>query len=154
MNADIVFRYYEYDPMCATFTYWNGYRCKPNYSEYCASLTEDKKRQFINKSKKQGIELNMTNINFTVTYNKVSKACQINVVTVEKNTVEVEVPDNIPVGPQTVEVGAKEYFREQIRKQKKSRKVQAALMVMCAFIVVGIIGYKMIAHYHRVLSAA
>lgn len=52
MTAEIVFRYYEYDPMCAKFTYWNGYRCKPDYSEYCASLTEEKKIQFLDKSRK------------------------------------------------------------------------------------------------------
>ena len=104
MSADIVFRYYEYDPMCATFTYWNGYRCKPDYGEYCASLTEDKKRQFITKTKSQGIEVNMTNINFTVTYNKVSKACQINVITIERNTVIEEIKEEtIPLGPIEVE---------------------------------------------------
>ena len=49
----------------------------------------------------------MTNVNFTVTYNKLSKACQINVITISKNTVTVEVPDDrIPLGPQTVEVSA------------------------------------------------
>ena len=74
-NAEIIFRYYEYDPMCATFTYWNGYRCKPNYSEYCASLTEDKKRQFLEKAKKQGFEVDMTKVNFTVTYDPISRAC-------------------------------------------------------------------------------
>jgi len=46
----------------------------------------------------------MTNINFTVTYNKVSKACQINVITIERNTVIEEIKEEtIPLGPIEVE---------------------------------------------------
>jgi hypothetical protein len=37
----IKFRYYTYDPNCATFTYWNGTDCEPNYFEYCSNLTAE-----------------------------------------------------------------------------------------------------------------
>ena len=105
MLADIVFRYYEYDPMCATFTYWNGYRCKPDYSEYCESLTEDKKSQFLEKARKQGIEVDMTKVNFTVTYNSRSKACQVNVITIEKNEQIEYIKNDTNTSPEVVEIG-------------------------------------------------
>ena len=38
LEATVEFKYYEYDPKCAEFTYWNGTECDPNYNEYCASL--------------------------------------------------------------------------------------------------------------------
>ena len=37
-KAVIQFSYYEYDPNCVQFTYWNGTACEPNYDEYCASF--------------------------------------------------------------------------------------------------------------------
>jgi hypothetical protein len=39
-KATIRFEYYEYDPGCPKFTYWNGTDCQNNYTEYCPSLTE------------------------------------------------------------------------------------------------------------------
>ena len=42
MRGEIVFKFYDYDPRCANMTYWNGYRCKGNYTMYCASLKEKK----------------------------------------------------------------------------------------------------------------
>lgn len=36
----MTFRYYEYDPQCPEFTFWNGTDCEGNYTLYCASLTE------------------------------------------------------------------------------------------------------------------
>lgn len=44
----IEFRYYEYDPKCATYTYWNGTDCEPNYNEYCASLLPQYKQYLKN----------------------------------------------------------------------------------------------------------
>jgi len=40
IKAEIQFRYYEYDPECAEFNYWNGTACIPDYDLYCSSLTE------------------------------------------------------------------------------------------------------------------
>ena len=35
----IIFKYYTYDPKCATYTNWNGTFCVPDFDAYCASLT-------------------------------------------------------------------------------------------------------------------
>ena len=42
MKGEIIFRFYDYDPMCANMTNWNGYRCAANYTMYCASLKDSK----------------------------------------------------------------------------------------------------------------
>lgn len=51
----------------------------------------------------------MSKVNFTVSYNKINKACQINVITTEKNEqVEYVKDDNSTKTPQIVEIGALE----------------------------------------------
>ena len=90
----------------------------------------------------------MTNINFTVTYNKISKACQINVITIEKNEKIEYIDDGKDLPPQIVEISA----IEQMRSGK--RKDQNALIVIMSFVVVGIVGYHVIGYYHDMRTAA
>ena len=33
------FRYYEWNPGCPEFTFWNDKICEANYTAYCESLT-------------------------------------------------------------------------------------------------------------------
>ena len=42
-SAEIVVRYYTYDPNCAINTYWNDTDCIPDYELYCSSLTDQYK---------------------------------------------------------------------------------------------------------------
>lgn len=60
-DATITFSYYEYDPNCAQYTYWNGEECEPDYDEYCAQYDEQY-QELYNPT-------NDTNINITVAYN-------------------------------------------------------------------------------------
>ena len=39
-DAVISFSYYEYDPNCAQYTYWNGTDCDPDYNEFCQQYLE------------------------------------------------------------------------------------------------------------------
>lgn len=46
-KAEVLLRYYEYDPNCAVNMAWNGTDCVVDHEAYCASLT-DKYRQQLN----------------------------------------------------------------------------------------------------------
>jgi hypothetical protein len=39
-EVEFTVAYYEYDPNCPEFTKWNGTDCEVNYTQYCASLTD------------------------------------------------------------------------------------------------------------------
>ena len=40
-DAVIQLSYYEYDPNCVQFTYWNGTDCIPDYDLYCQTFLDD-----------------------------------------------------------------------------------------------------------------
>lgn len=40
-DAVIQFSYYEYDPNCVEFTFWNGTDCENDYDKYCESFQSD-----------------------------------------------------------------------------------------------------------------
>lgn len=69
----ITFSYYEYDPNCVKFTYWNGTSCVVNYNEYCASFTDDVKALYNPESD--------PDINVTISFNGTD--CVVNVASVE-----------------------------------------------------------------------
>jgi hypothetical protein len=50
----------------------------------------------------------MSKVNFTVSYNRISKACQVNVITIVKNEEIEYIKDdtNTTQGPKIVEIGA------------------------------------------------
>jgi hypothetical protein len=40
VTGRMIFRYYKFDPKCPEFTKWDGSECMPDYTDYCASLTD------------------------------------------------------------------------------------------------------------------
>lgn len=88
MKGEIEFKFYDYDPRCANMTYWNGYRCKGNYTMYCASLKDKKTEEFYKAAQtKYGEDVNLTKYEVDVVY--LNKKCVVQVKTTEIN-VEVE----------------------------------------------------------------
>ena len=79
MKATILFRYYEYDPGCPTFTNWDGKECKADYDSYCKSLNTYYQQLYGNP-------------NITVSYN--GAACVVNKPQFVENKVYVNVTIN------------------------------------------------------------
>ena len=44
-KAEVLLRYYEYNPNCAVNMAWNGKNCVVDHDAYCASLTEQYRQQ-------------------------------------------------------------------------------------------------------------
>lgn len=140
-DAVIQLSYYEYDPNCVKYTFWNGTDCENDYDLYCASFQSDVEVLY-NPDKRDDIqvEVSYNGTDCVVSVNSTEYVEQIEYVK-SNITNEIIVQEIIQREAEEAEII---YVEEEVEvKDFKSgtREEQVTMTAMAGFMTLGILSY-------------